>query len=458
MNRPGLRSMLVAGLAVATPAAAIDAFPGADGFGRGARGGRDGRIIAVTTLADGGPGSLRACIDAQGPRTCIFRVGGLIRFTTTRPIITNPFLTIAGQTAPGGGITLAHAGGKVGLTPLVVKRTHDIVIRHIRVRTDRRGDNRASNSGIIIEHSRDVIIDHVSTAWALDENIGGHGSNDRITISGSIFAEGIPRHDKCALLASHPPGPQRFSFVRNLCAHNGDRNPDVNFPPGSCIDVINNVLYNARSQFTEVWESFGGTPVNIVGNYYRRGPNTVAVIAAIQRQTVKSTGRARIYAAGNLLDGAIADTAPGTGIAVVGQSVCASATAARPAATAYVDVLASSGAFPRDAIDRRIIDEVRLRRGAIRSEPGVIPGIARGVAEPDTDGDGMPDDWERSHGTNPAEMDTWQDADNDGWPNFDEFLDWAHRRVLAAGPSALRATQRRSSHAASKRPGQAGRY
>src|SRR3546814_8729972 len=130
-----------------------------------------------------------------------------------------------------GGILLTHAGGANGFTPLVVKRTHDVVVRHIRVRTDRNGEERGGNDAFTIEDSSNVILDHVSGSWALDENVNGQGQNDLITVSWSIFAEGIPRHDKCALLASDPRGPQRFRFVKNLCAHNGDRNPDANFPP-----------------------------------------------------------------------------------------------------------------------------------------------------------------------------------------------------------------------------------
>ena len=120
------------------------AFPGAEGHGMYTVGGHGGKIIAVTTLDDAGPGSLRACIEATGPRVCIFRVGGVIRFETTRPIIHNPFLTIAGQTAPGGGILLTHAGGTGALTPLVVKNTHDVIVRHLHVRPDRRGESRTA--------------------------------------------------------------------------------------------------------------------------------------------------------------------------------------------------------------------------------------------------------------------------------------------------------------------------
>jgi hypothetical protein len=241
-----------------------EAFPGAVGYGRYSSGGRGGAIIAVTSLADSGPGTLRACIDASGPRTCVFRVSGVIRWTTQRPVIRNPYITIAGQTAPGGGILITHAGGQYGLTPLVVKNTHDVIIRHIRVRLDSRGETRASDSGIIFEKSSNVIIDHVSVSWAEDESIGGQGQNDNITISNSILAEGLRKHDKCALLSSDPKGKQNLTFIGNICAHNGDRNPDVNFFPGSCVDVVNNLIYNARSDFVEFWEQHGGRPVNIV--------------------------------------------------------------------------------------------------------------------------------------------------------------------------------------------------
>jgi pectate lyase len=189
------------------------AFPGAEGFGRFAKGGRGGAIIQVTNLNDSGPGSLRACIDAAGPRVCVFRVGGVIRFTSKRPVIHNPYLTIAGETAPGGGILLTHAGGPDGLTPLAIKNSHDIVIRHIRVRTDLAGAQRGSNDAFTIDNSRNVILDHVSGSWALDENVNSSTQADDITISWSIFAEGIIRHDKCALLGSDPTGPQQLSFI-----------------------------------------------------------------------------------------------------------------------------------------------------------------------------------------------------------------------------------------------------
>lgn len=413
--------------------AAPDAFPGAEGFGRKAQGGRGGAVIKVSNLNDSGPGSLRACIDAKGPRTCVFTVGGVIRFTGEPPVIRNPYLTIAGQTAPGGGILLTHAGGPNGFTPLVIKRTHDVVVRHIRVRTDRDGEERGGNDAFTIEDSSNVILDHVSGSWALDENVNGQGQNDLITVSWSIFAEGIPRHDKCALLASDPVGPQRFSFVKNLCAHNGDRNPDANFPPGSCIEIVNNVFYNANSQFAEIWESEGGTPVNIINNYFRAGPNTSGAVGAIDRQTIGSTGIARIYHSGNQLDGLFRMTTDPATIAVVNKQVCALASGAMPARQAYNAVLAGAGAFPRDGFDQKIVSEVMRRTGSIIAKDAVrqLPPIASGTPYRDQDGDGMSDAWEVANGLDPARNDAWADADRDGWANLDEFLDHAHHEVLA---------------------------
>lgn len=407
------------------------AFPGAEGHGRFARGGRDGRIIPVTTLADDGEGSLRACIEAAGPRVCVFRVAGVIRYVRERPIIVNPNITIAGETAPGDGILITHSGGENGFTPFVAKNTHDVVVRHIRVRTDRPGEQRGANSAFIIENSRNVILDHVSASWALDENVGGYGGNDTITISWSVFAEGVPRHDKCALLASDPKGPQRLSFVRNLCAHNGDRNPDVNFPPGSCVEVINNVLYNASSQFTEVWESYGGTPVNIVGNYYRQGPSTAGRAYAIDRPLVGSTGTARIYQAGNVIDGDRVTFAPIAAEAFVDKPVCPLESAVLDARAAYAQVLDGAGAFPRDPVDARIVEEVRSRTGKIGRDNRVLPALRDDEPYADADSDGMSDAWERRRGLNPGRNDAWGDADGNGWANLEEFLNYAHEARLA---------------------------
>lgn len=410
------------------------AFPGAQGFGAGAVGGRGGKVIAITTLADSGPGSFRACVTADVPRVCVFRVGGVIRFTTAPPVIKEPFLTIAGETAPGDGIILAHAGGPQGFTPLLIKNTHDIIVRDIRSRPDIAGEVRAANDAITIENSRNVILDHVSGSWALDENINGHRQNDLITISWSIFAEGIPHHDKCALLGSDPTGPQRFSFIGNICAHNGDRNPDINFTPGSCVEIYNNILYNAGDQFLEIWESYGGTSANIAGNTFRAGPNTARAAVGIDRQEIESTGPASVWLSDNVFDGNFTELAPRLPPIISSQAVCAPSTPIANAATAYAAVLAGAGAFPRDSFDKRIVEDVRNRTGAIVHVAGPMPVLAAGTPYADRDHDGMSDSWESAHGSDPAVADSWGDHDGDGWSNLEQFLAQAHASRMEGKP------------------------
>lgn len=412
------------------------AFPGAVGYGAAAKGGRGGKVIHVDTLADSGPGSLRACIDAQGPRTCVFRVSGLIRFTSHPPVIRNPYLTIAGQTAPGAGVIISPAEGELGRTPILIKNTHDVVIRHIRVRNDRTGSHRGSEDSFTIENSEQVILDHVSASWARDELVNGYGDNDWITISNSIFAEGVPKHDKCALLASDPKGPQHLSFIGNICAHNGDRNPDLNFPPGSCAEVVNNIFYNAQSEFAEIWESFGGVPVSLIGNSFVAGRNTRPDAIGIARNVMGSKGVAKVYLADNRFDGDFVHVSPLLQEAQVMTPPCPSTVAAMEAGEAHRAVLRVAGAFPRDRFDRRIVNDVRERKGRIVKQPGIIEEPAPAAPYPDEDRDGMDDRWETSGGADPRSADPWGDKDGDGVANLDQFLDFRARQVAAEGSEA----------------------
>ncbi len=406
------------------------AFPGAVGHGRFSKGGRGGKLYFVTTLEDEGAGSLRECIEAEGPRVCIFRVGGVFRFAAERPLIKSPYLTIAGQTAPGDGVLIAHSGGEFGLTPIAIKETNDVIIRHIRVRPDRIGERRNSNSGFTVEESRNIVFDHVSASWARDENFTTQGENDDITVSWSIFAEGLKPHDKCALLASDPRGPQNVSFVGNLCAHNGDRNPDINFTPGSCVEVVNNVFYGATGEFAEVWESNGGSPVSIVGNVFRAGPGTPPQTPAITRWLIETKGDARIFAADNLLDGDLSMQTSNVAAVMVPEPPCPLSVAAVPARSAFEAVLGGAGAFPRDEFDARIVSDVINRRGNLVDVPGDLPPMTSDIAPADLDNDGMSDSWERSAGIDDAAFNPWDDTDGDGWLNLDEYLDYLHLQRL----------------------------
>ncbi len=407
-------------------------FPGAEGYGSRSKGGRGGKIMPVVSLADSGPGTLRECIEAIGPRVCVFRVSGVIRFTGPPPRILHPFITIAGQSAPGEGITLAHSGGEVGRTPLVIKDTNDVIVRHIRIRNDRIGDRRGSEDSITIERSSHVIIDHVSASWARDELVNGYDRNNFITISNSIFSWGIPDHDKCALLASHPGQAQHFSFIGNLCAHSGDRNPDINFPPGSCVEVVNNVFYNAQSEFAEVWETYGGTPVAIIGNSFVAGPDTQDNAIGIVRQRISSGGPARVYIADNQFVGDFRKMDPTLEEITLSQADCTTTITPTSPQQAYEAVLGGAGAFPRDPLDRQVVGEVRSRTGRIMRTPGTIPPVALTRAAPDTDRDGMPDEWEEAHGSSPEFPDAWEDADGDGVANLDAWLEERHLEVIGA--------------------------
>ncbi|MDJ0978687.1 MAG: pectate lyase [Erythrobacter sp.] len=415
----------------AKPIPGHKAFPVAVGHGAGAQGGQGGEIIYVTNRDNSGPGSLRNCLVATGKRVCVFRIGGVFRFTTEPPIIKNPYLTIAGQTAPGGGVLITHSGGVFAHTPIVIKNTHDVIVRHVRVRLDRLSANRESDDAFTIENSTDVILDHVSGSWASDELVNGYGDNDRITISNSIFAYGIPRHDKCALLGSDPIDRQNVSFVGNLCAHNGDRNPDINFPPGSCIEVVNNVLYNAQSEFAEVWESYGGTPVAIAGNTFVKGPDSSVRSQGVTRIRTGSRGKARIYLWDNQFVGTFNHVTKSAKAVLIEKPDCPMTVTPVAAEKAYESVLETAGAWPRDAIDERVVRDVRDRSGRIVNEPGSLPAIAAGKAYDDADEDGMDDNWEIAHGADPRVTDMWEDADANGISNFEEFLSF--REVALRG-------------------------
>lgn len=417
------------------PASGKTAFRGALGYGAASAGGRGGQVMFVTTLADSGPGSLRACIEASEPRVCIFRVNGVIRYTQRPPRIRDPFITIAGQTAPGGGITLAHSGGSVGRTPLVIKNTHDVVVRHLRIRADRVGDERGSEDTVTIENSQRVIVDHLSGSWARDEIISGYADNDDITISNSIFAWGIPRHDKCTLLSADPRKSQRFTFVGNLCAHNGDRNPDINFTKRSCVEVFNNVFYNAQSEFAEIWESYGGTPVSVVGNTFIAGPDTRPDAVGIVRQTIGSTGTAEAYFFDNRFVGKFTHVDASVSAIAKQRPSCSFTMMPADAESAYEAVLSSSGAFPRDGLDRQVVQDVRTRKGGIMRRPGAIPAIAAEAPYPDKDADGIDDTWEERHGSDPAVADPWEDADGDGTANLEQFLDDLSDAVISGRKS-----------------------
>ncbi|MBX9459774.1 MAG: hypothetical protein KL863_29170 [Rhizobium sp.] len=421
--------------AVASASSVLVAFPGAQGHGRYSEGGRGGRMVVVTTLEDKGPGSLRACMQAEGPRNCIFKVGGVIQLK--RPIIVkaeNSFLSVLGQTAPGGGIliTISETNKDKKHTPLVVKGGHDVILRHIRVRP--RFPNSVKNvDAITVENSRRVYIDHVSGSWATDENFNSHGDATELTVAHSIFGEGLEKHSKCALLGSDPRQPQKITFWQNACISNSDRNPDDNHYGGSCIDIVNNLFFNAKSEWGEIFSQYpGGTPVSYVGNYFKAGPSTDRVTYAINWNAIETIDGPNIYQRDNETwapeEKSVVLVAPDTTQYIVAKPPCPiSVEAIVSARQAYDNVVRRAGAFPRDDVDRRLVRGIGVidkpGRGKILRAAGDLPVIESGTPFKDEDEDGMPDMIEGRFGADATVADPWQDSDGDGWPNFDQVME-----------------------------------
>ena len=423
---------MVSSVTLATQGKEIPAFPGAEGFGSHTPGGRGGKLIPVVNLNDSGPGSLRAACGAQGPRIVIFRVGGIIDLKS--PLgVNRPFLTLAGQTALGDGVCLRGYELKV--------RTHDVIIRHLRSRPGAVSGQEEDAIGVDTG-SHDVILDHCSATWAVDENLSPSGSISNITVQWCIIGEGL-NHS-----IHHKGGHSYGSLVRavgglslhhNLWAHNNGRNPrlgdDYGKLPYPTFDVRNNVVYN----YGAVCSGMTGDhlDVNYVANYIRPGPDSKRKMGVI---VFTSTADARYYVSGNVVEekeavtkdnGLLFDRTEYKGKKLVTRqptpfSVAQVTTVA--AADALKEVLERAGAtMPvRDVVDRRIIQSVREGTGHIIDSPSEVGGwpIYRSAVPPqDSDGDGMPDTWETAHHLNPNDPgDANLTGGEDGYTNIEKYL------------------------------------
>jgi pectate lyase len=461
------------------PQAKIPAFPGAEGGGMYSFGGRGGKVYVVKNLNDSGPGSFREALEAGGPRIVVFNVAGIIRLKD-KIRVRAPYITIDGGSAPGDGVCIA--GDTVEL------ETHDVVIRNMRFRRGENwvGDRNDSCGGNPIGN---VMIDHVSASWGLDENMSMYrhmyqppdGSKElklptvNITIQNSIFSE-------CLNTFNHSFGSTiggyNSTFHHNLWANNAGRNPSI----GMIYDFtfINNVLYNWRHRTVDGGDhrSF----YTIVNNYFKPGPATplddpvsYRVLKAESRRAkppVDDYGQA--YVAGNIVENNETVTADNWNGGVQLESIAEESSVLpklrsdkpyrhsfvtiQPAAEAFELVLAGSGAIRprRDAVDERVIEMVRTggastklgadfaeqlrsvgyRDNVIRGiqamvEKGIITDVEqvggypeyKGEPYADADDDGMPNDWEQSHGLNPHDAsDASADANGDGYTNIEDFL------------------------------------
>lgn len=428
----------------------LPAFPGAEGWGSTTPGGRGGKVIFVTNLNDSGPGSLREGLETPGPRTILFRVSGII-YLKSQLILGDSedaeaaealsFVTIAGQSAPGGGITVADRVFRV-------RGAHDVIVRHVRFRNS---DNDAISA---VQGARRIVIDHCSFSWGTDENVDFYRRAREITVQNCINAECLERggHDK----GSHSKGfligrgAHQISLHHNFISGNTTRNPQLvgnnrpdryqdgeRFP---VFDFRNNILYNCRR-----WTLIRiGAQANVVGNVFVPGPlqsdQTPVWFANDQEGT-------RGYLEGNIWrghEGLDQWEMASVGTAYLSEEqlkitkqdkvLCradrpftAPAVTTVPAEEVVDLVLPTVGALPRDATDRRLVREFYTGMGSCgapdRTHDTPIPPPAEGAPPADVDNDGMPDEWEKSHGLKHTDArDGGLDRDGDGYTNLEEYL------------------------------------
>ena len=411
------------------------AFPGAEGFGKDATGGRGGKVIKVTNLNDSGIGSLRAAVNTAGARIIVFDVSGTIALNSRLPI-NNGDLTIAGQTAPGDGITIRNY-------PVVVN-ADNVIIRFMRFRM---GDTAAQEADALEGRFRkNIIVDHCSMSWSTDECVSFY-ANENFTLQWCIISESLRNsaHAKGAHGYGGIWGGKNASFHHNLMAHHDSRNPRFGEEAGKAfaltdlVDMRNNVFFNWGNN-----SAYGGEAmnINIVNNYYKPGPVTTKKERIFSADKNKNVGTevydiwGKFYIDGNVVEGSTRATNDNWTYGVYNQfhgsygTVSATDKAAmrlssphpinnvttHTAELAYERVLAFGGAsLVRDAVDQRVIENVRnnsfTAAGSNGSTKGIIdsqedvggwPELKSEPAPKDTDGDGIPDDWEVAHKLDPS--------------------------------------------------------
>ncbi|MEV4172910.1 Ig-like domain-containing protein [Nonomuraea sp. NPDC049709] len=416
------------GTRAAASAQAVPAFPGAEGAGMYTTGGRGGAVYEVTTLDDSGPGSLREAA-AKSDGTIVFRVSGNIRLKGGLDI-TGSNLTIAGQTAPGHGITVIGNETQI--------KGDNIILRHLRFRG---GDELGTPIDTFgARDVRDLIIDHCSFSWGVDECFSVYG-NTNVTVQWCIISEGLTNsvHDKGRHGMGGLWGGDTITYHHNLLVHQNARNPRFSFTEGldMVVDHRNNVIYNHG--ITSCYGGEWSNGVNVVGNYYKPGPNTLPAIA---REIVAPGRFGQWHVSGNEVEGhpdITADntkgiTYPAGGITLLAKPVeFANGITEQPPQQALAAVLEQAGAIlpRRDAIDARLVNEVRTGTGRqINSQKdvgGFLPLPSEVPAPADGDHDGMPDEWETAQGLDPGNADDAKLVDGSGYTNLERYLNSIQR-------------------------------
>ena len=454
--------------------AEIPAFPGAEGGGAYTPGGRGGKVLVVTNLNDRGPGSFREACETGGARIIVFNVSGVIHLKS--PInLRAPYVTIAGQTAPGDGICVTGASFLID--------THDVVIRHMRFRRGQTDvafrDDALGGNGV-----GNIMIDHVSASWGLDENMsmyrhvynrdpktkkGEKLPTVNITIQNSIFSEALDTYNHAF---GSTIGGHNCMFARNLFASNISRNCSIGM--NEDFNFVNNITFNWWNRSVDGGDNT--SRLNIINNNFKPGPITPVGKPISYRIVKMESGRSKenkdmfgkAYVSGNVVwgnDAVTKDNWAG-GVQIGNGPVPAERIAElrvdmpfpmpnvtiMSAKEAYNFVLDNVGAtFPkRDAVDKRVIESVKTGKAiyspdakefaspyvkrrlpadsykqGIITHPSQVGGLPeyKGTPVVDSDNDGMPDAWEIKYGLNPNDpSDAVKDCNGDGYTNIEKYI------------------------------------
>lgn len=450
------------------------AFSNAEGYGKYTIGGRGGTVYEVTNLNDSGPGSFRNAVSRKGPRIIVFRVSGTIELKS-RLRISNPNITIAGQTAPGDGITIKGF-------PLELD-TDEIIVRYIRVRP---GAENGECDAISGRYHSNIILDHVSASWSVDETLSLY-HNKNVTVQWCIISESLygSVHAKGSHGFGGIWGNDYGTYHHNLFAHHSSRAPRWAWGSGHN-DYRNNVCYNWGYNNMYGGEASLEAPernfflLNIVNNYYKAGPGSRYNNQLVQvdgndiaeRKTRQGVGR--YYLEGNILEGnddVNADNWKGVKVKNANFSLKdvrldrsweSMPINEESAGQAFLSVLEKAGCcFPkRDDVDSRIINETftgtatyegkvykqnqtwAISRGLTGmidepSDVGGWPELHSMDAPIDTDHDGIPDSWENGHGLNPMDPFDSVIVGSDGYTPLDRYLDSIVDSDNATSPTSL---------------------
>ena len=418
----GTTALVIATMAAGSAVAAPLAFPGAEGFAATVTGGRKGQVVHVTSLSDSGSGSLRDAV-SQGSRIVVFDISGVIKLADVL-VVGGDNITLAGQSAPGDGITI------YGRETSFSSRSN-IIVRYLRFRQGMTDASGSAKKTVNITDGQNMIFDHVSIQWGRWDNFGITGTSSTVTLQNSIIGEGVPPQNFGSII----DGEQDITIAHNLWIDNNERNPKFK-ANGEC---INNVVYD--------WGSGGGIIgghsgtdwyEDYIGNYLIAGPS------AVDKFFTFYTNTDHAYQTGNMVD--VNKDGQLNGRAVVnadfeGTTPPTFETAAHSkppvpvtvlsAEDAYARVVAQAGTCQhRDAVELRLIGQLTSlgTKGAIiadESDVGGQPAMTQ-VTRPagfDTDGDGIPDTWETAHGLNPnSASDGSGDYTGDGYTNVEKYL------------------------------------